>query len=203
MLIKAKRLSQYLRDGGPKGLTIVPTPDLAEFEKTGAASIDLRLGRWFITFRPTRMHRLEVALPGQAPANEAGLTKTHYVPFGGDFTLHPGSFILGITLEWLRLPPSLGGFIGGKSSWGRRGLIIETAAGIHPGFSGCLTLEMTNLGEVPISIIPGMPICQVVFHETSDSDALNQSAFNGKRKPNLGVIRVDPVLEKLRRPIPA
>jgi len=95
MLMKSKRLSEYLRDTGPNGLIMVPTPDLAEFEKTGAASIDLRLGRWFITFRPTRLHRLEVAMPGQAPANEAGLTKTHYVPFGGDFTLHPGSFCPG------------------------------------------------------------------------------------------------------------
>jgi dCTP deaminase len=203
MLIKAKLLSKFLRDDGPNGLTIVPLPDLLTFEDSGAASIDLRLGRWFTTFRPTRMSRLEVAREGRAPANEAGLTKLHYVPFGEDFTLHPGGFVLGITLEWLRLPPGLGGFVGGKSSWGRRGLIIETAAGIHPGFSGCLTLEMTNLGEVPIAIIPGMPICQVVFHKTSDLDALNQSAFNGRRKPNLGVIKTDPVLEKLMRPIPS
>jgi hypothetical protein len=47
-----------------------------------------------------------------------------------------------------------------------------------------------------------MPICQVVFYKASDEDALNQSAFNGKRKPNLGVIRVDPIVEKLMKPIP-
>jgi dCTP deaminase len=146
MLIKSRLLTEYLRKGGPEGLTIVPLPELSAFENSGSASIDLRLGRWFTTFRPTRMSRLEVARQGQTPANEAGLTKAHYVPFGEDFTLHPGSFVLGITLEWLRVPAGLGGFIGGRSSWGRRGLIIETAAGIHPGFSGCLTLEMTNLG---------------------------------------------------------
>jgi dCTP deaminase len=202
MLVKAKLLTEYLRDRSANGLTIVPLPNLSDFEDSGAASIDLRLGRWFITFRATRMPRLEVARPGEDPANEVGLTKLHYVPFGQDFTLHPGSFVLGITLEWLRLPPGLGGFVGGKSSWGRRGLIIETAAGIHPGFSGCLTLEMTNLGEVPIAILPGMPICQVVFHKTSDDNSLNQSAFNGRRKPNLGIIRTDPILEKLTKEIP-
>lgn len=199
MLVKAKSLVEYLRNEGPSRLTIVPLPDLSKFENTGAASIDLRLGRWFITFRPTRMSRLEVADQGQAPANEAGLTKLHYVPFGEDFTLHPRGFVLGITLEWLRVPAGLGGFVGGRSSWGRRGLIIETAAGIHPGFSGCVTLEMTNLGEVPIAIVPGMPICQVVFHQTSDSTASYQSAFHGRRKPTLGVIRVDPILAKLKQ----
>ncbi len=202
MLVKARALADYIRTGGPDGLTVVPLPDISKIEETGAASIDLRLGRWFITFRPTRMSRLEVTDQGEAPTNEAGLTKLHFVPFGDAFTLHPRGFVLGITLEWLRLPAGLGGFVGGKSSWGRRGLIIETAAGIHPGFSGCLTLEMTNLGEVPIAILPGMPICQVVFHQTSDSDTLNLSTFHGRRKPNLGVIRVDPVLEKLKQPIP-
>jgi dCTP deaminase len=200
MLFKSKALTELLHKPGVEGLTIVPQPPLDEFEKTGAASIDLRLGRWFTTFRPTKMSRLDVVRKGDEPANEVGLTKSHYVPFGEDFILHPGSFVLGITLEWLRLPPGIGGFVGGKSSWGRRGLIIETAAGIHPGFSGCLTLEMTNLGEVPIAIVPGMPICQVAFYATSDSDATNQSMFDGKRKPNLGVIRVDPVLEKLMKP---
>jgi dCTP deaminase len=203
MLVKAKLLTKYLRDEGPEGLTIVPLPDLSNFENSGAASMDLRLGRWFTTFRPTKMSRLAVARQGQDPANELGLTKLHYVPFGQEFILHPGSFVLGITLEWLRLPSSLGGFVGGKSSWGRRGLIIETAASIHPGFSGCLTLEMTNLGEVPISIVPGMPICQVVFHKGSDDEALNQSTFDGRRKPTLGVIRFDPVLEQLMKPIPS
>src|SRR5665213_478409 len=116
MLLKTKLLAKFLRDDSQKGLTIVPRPNVAELETANAASIDLRLGRWFITFRPTKMSRLDVARQGQDPINEAGLTKTHYVPFGEDFTLHPGGFVLGITLEWLRLPASLGGFVGGKSS---------------------------------------------------------------------------------------
>ena len=62
-----------------------------------------------------------------------------------------------------------------------------------------ITLEITNLGEVPIAIVPGMPICQVVFHRTEGDHEKNESAFNGKRKPTLGQIRMDAVLEKLSK----
>ncbi|MGH7008508.1 MAG: dCTP deaminase [Stellaceae bacterium] len=199
-LLKGKAIVVALKPEG--GLTIVPPPSLSELENSGAASIDLRLGRWFVTLRATRVSLLDISKSHDSPINENKLTKQHYVPFGQTFVLHPGSFVLGGTLEWVSLPPGLGGFVGGKSSWGRRGLIIETAAGIHPGFSGCLTLEMTNLGEVPIAIVPGMPICQVVFHKTSDSDEKNISSFNGKRKPTLGRIQADTILEKLSRQLP-
>jgi dCTP deaminase len=76
--------------------------------------------------------------------------RQHFVPFGQKFVLHPGRFALGSTLEWLRLPATMSGYVTGKSSLGRHGLIIETAAGIHPSFSGCLTLELANVGEVPL-----------------------------------------------------
>lgn len=69
--------------------------------------------------------------------------------------MHPKTFLLAVTLEWIRVPLHLAGMITGKSSWGRRGLIVETAPGIHPGFTGCLTLELTNVGEIPIAISPG------------------------------------------------
>lgn len=88
-----------------------------------------------------------------------------YVPFGSTFIVHPGRFVLAATLEWVRVPETLGGFITGKSTIGRRGLIIETAAGLHPCFSGCITLELANSGEVPIALVPGMRICQVFFHK--------------------------------------
>src|SRR3954467_386484 len=61
-----------------------------------------------------------------------------FVPFGKRFYLHPGKFALGMTLEWLRMPKCLTGSVVGKSSWGRRGLVIETAPCVHPGYLGCL-----------------------------------------------------------------
>lgn len=95
--------------------------------------------------------------------------KRHFVSFGDRFVLHPNSFVLGSTLEWIRVPVNMGGYVTGKSSWGRRGLIIETAAGIHPGFTGCLTLELTNVGEVPIALYPAFFICQVFFHAIQEN----------------------------------
>ncbi len=201
MLLKTNALDKLIKSDDADSLIVVPTSDLVKLPQ-GGASIDLRLGRWFTTLRPTKVPVLDVSKSGDEPHNESAMTRQQYVPFGKKFYLHPGKFVLGVTLEWIRVPSFLGGFVGGKSSWGRRGLIIETAAGIHPGFSGCLTLEITNLGEVPIAIIPGMPICQVVFHRTEGNEDKNESAFNSKRKPTLGQIRMDAVLEKLSKPLP-
>jgi dCTP deaminase len=103
-------------------------------------------------------------------------------------------------MEWMRIPSDLAGYVVGKSSWGRRGLVIATAVGIHPGFSGCLTLEITNLGEMPIKIMPGMQICQLFLHDVStDSQNKDQSTFVGKRRPSLGAVRPDPIAEQLAR----
>jgi dCTP deaminase len=81
----------------------------------------------------------------------------------------------------------------GKSSWGRRGLIIATAIGVHPGFKGCLTLELTNVGEIPVAIKPGMAVCQLFLHEVREhgGEWVDQSQFVGMRKPRLGKISLD------------
>ena len=129
------------------------------------------------------------------------LSKYQFVPFGDRYILHPGQFILGITFEWLKFPSDLAGFVTGKSSWGGRGLIIETAAGIHPGFCGCLTLEIGNVGPVPIPLIPGMEICQVFFEKASGRSSGATSQFDLRRRPVVGKIEVDETLEKLREPI--
>jgi dCTP deaminase len=181
-------------------LSVVPQPDLASIRNDGTASIDLRLGRWFRTLRSSRTHLLDIAmgLPQDFSQQEAHLTKEHFVRFGEQFVLHPHNFVLGITLEWVRIPPDLGGYIAGKSSLGRRGLIIETASGLQPGFSGCLALELSNVGEVPLALRPGMRVCQIFLHHLSGSRAA-KSQFSGRRKPVLGNVHADDVLRKLRR----
>jgi dCTP deaminase len=138
-------------------------PKIDDLVNSGSAAVDIRLGTWFVTPRNTRLAVLNLVRKPEDHIDEAKLTKRHYVPFGGQFILHPRSFVLAATLEWIRLPADLAGYIHGRSSWGRRGLIIATASGIHPGFTGCLTLELTNLGEIPIEITPGMAICQLFF----------------------------------------
>jgi dCTP deaminase len=180
-------------------LSIVPQPNLEEIAATGAASVDLRLGRWFRTLRPTRTAHLNMK-PASAvadPKDKLIHTKEHFVRFGEPFILHPSNFVLGITLEWMRLPSDLAGYVTGKSSLGRRGLIIETAAGIQPGFSGCLALELSNVGEVPIALLPGMLICQIFLHEVGPDPKFAKSQFAGRRKPILGTVKSDPILDKL------
>jgi dCTP deaminase len=128
---------------------------------------------------------------------EARAAKHYFVPFGQQFILHPGRFVLASTLEWMKFPASLGGYVTGKSTWGRRGLVIETAAGIHPGFNGCLTLELANVGEVPIIIRPGMRICQIFVHEVRDGGLVSAGPLTGRRRPFLGSPKDDPTLTRL------
>src|SRR4051812_48303290 len=129
MILKADRIAERLKkaaqDDELDPLVLTPHPDLAELENSGAAAIDLRLGCWFSSLRHTRLAYLDIS----TQANESELTRTQYVPFGAKFMLHPQTFVLGVTLEWMRLPRDLAGYVIGKSSWGRRGLIIATATG--------------------------------------------------------------------------
>lgn len=198
MILKSDKLAERLNQGADPTtadpLVITPSVNLTELAQTGAGSIDLRLGTWFMTLRQARMNCLEIDKPG----GQAKLTKTHFVPFGGEYYLHPRSFVLAVTLEWMRLPRDLAAYVIGKSSWGRRGLIIATATGVHPGFKGCLTLELGNVGELPIAIKPGMQICQLFFHTVStDDNAVDQSLFIGLRRPFLGKAELDPIAKKL------
>lgn len=201
-MLKADYLAKLLKEGKKEDesdpLVITPTPDIEKLRVSGSASIDLRLGTWFVTLKRSRMAFLRVS----DPSPQTQLTKTYYVPFGDEFYLHPRSFILGITLEWLRLPTSLAAYVIGKSSWGRRGLIIATAASVHPGFKGCITLELSNLGEIPIAIRPGMSLCQLCIHkvERTEQDArieVDKSKFVGNRKPVLGDVKPDDIAKAL------
>lgn len=202
MILKADELANWISNP-PKDpqerFFVRPTPDLQHLGDSGAASIDLRLGTWFVTLPRTRFTHLDVLDElDPAEADAAKLAKTHYRPFHKPFILHPKDFVLAVTLEWLRLPNKLAGYVVGRSSWGRRGLIIATAAGVHPGFAGCLTLELSNVGEVPIALVPGVTICQVFFHrvETRSSN-IDRSPFLGSRKPGVGTIRRDDIALRL------
>ncbi len=197
------RLTGESADHRPEDpLSIIPCFGKEKSKNTGEASIDLRLGRWFLLLRNDRTPLLEVK--EKAPQTGEKFDKLParqvYVPFGAKFYVQPGAFVLAATLEWIRLPADLAGTITGKSSWGRRGLVIETAAAIHPGFAGCLTLEISNLGGIPIELKPGMTICQILFQKTSD-DYVSESSFDGMRRPEISSISMDEVARRLGRPI--
>lgn len=122
------------------------------------ASYDLRLGHSFRVFHNHRVTSIDLKDP---PSN---LTEQVVVGDDESFAIHPGEFVLGRTLERVKIGDDLVARIEGKSSLGRLGLIVHATAGfVDPGFEGSLTLEITNLTRVPIILWPNLPIAQLSF----------------------------------------
>src|SRR5436190_18046335 len=122
------------------------------------SSVDVRVDRSFRVFNNARYPYIDVREPME------DLTELVTVKDDQPFILHPGEFVLGQTLERVRLPDDLVARLEGKSSLGRLGLVIHsTARFVDPGFEGNLTLELSNLATLPITIYHGMPIGQISF----------------------------------------
>jgi dCTP deaminase len=122
------------------------------------SSVDLHLGDDFQVFRNSRYPYID-------PAREQpGLTEPVTVSREEPFVLHPGEFALGTTVERIGLPGDIVGRLEGKSSLGRLGLLIHSTAGyVDPGWEGSLTLELSNVANLPILLSPGMKIGQISF----------------------------------------
>jgi deoxycytidine triphosphate deaminase len=130
-------------------------------------SIDIRLGTKFMTAKRTQQTSFA---PLEATAEDAlSLQRRTEIPFGEKFVLHPDQLALASSLEYICLPRDLAASVVTRSTFGRAGLLGATAVYVHPGFRGCLTLELLNLGEVPIQLQPGMRIAQLVFFRQGGS----------------------------------
>ncbi len=126
------------------------------------SSVDLHLYDEFLVFRNSRRPFIDV----REPQND--LTDLIRVESGDAFILHPGEFVLGSTSEIVGIPVDLVGRLDGKSSLGRCGLMIHSTAGyVDPGFYGRLTLELSNVANLPIALYPGMRIAQISFSQMS------------------------------------
>ena len=124
------------------------------------SSVDLRVDRGFAVFENHR----HPAIDPRAPQDD--LTKLVEVAEDEPFMLHPGEFVLGSTLETVTLGVDVVARLEGKSSLGRLGLLIHSTAGfVDPGFSGSITLELSNVATLPIAIYPGMKIGQISFYQ--------------------------------------
>jgi dCTP deaminase len=122
------------------------------------SSVDVRVDRRFRVFHNARYPYIDVRQPMEE------LTELVEPDDGQPFILHPGEFVLGQTLERVTLPDDVVARLEGKSSLGRLGLLIHSTAGfVDSGFSGNLTLELSNVANLPITIYHGMPIGQVSF----------------------------------------
>lgn len=197
MILKSDKIIDRIASKEKDRLVIEPI-NIEDLKKSASNSVDLRLGTRFLSTKHSRSTILDIENENEDINKQKRLMEPHYIPFGNKFILHPRDFVLGVTLEWVKLPFDLSGYVQGRSSWGRRGLVIATAVGVHSGFSGCLTLELTNLGEVPIAIYPGMTICQLFIHKVSTELKQSDSTiFFGKSRPVLGRISLDPTARLL------
>jgi dCTP deaminase len=148
------------------------------------SSIDVRVDRFFRVFHNARYPYIDVREP------QEDLTELVEVDDETPFILHPGEFVLGSTLERIRLPDDLVARLEGKSSLGRLGLLIHSTAGfIDPGWDGHVTLELSNVANLPITIYVGMKIGQLSFVQLSEaaeapygSEQLG-SKYQGQRGP--------------------
>jgi dCTP deaminase len=139
---------------------LVVTP-LLDRKQVGPGSVDLRLGTDFLLLRRVRGAGVD---PASAASIEGESHEHVTVGLGDAIWLHPQQFVLGATLEFLRIPPDLGAYVVGRSSWGRIGLIVATAIMVQPGYAGSLTLELVNEGDAPIRLYPGLRIAQLAVH---------------------------------------
>src|ERR671910_228058 len=127
------------------------------------SSVDVRVDRFFRVFNNARHPFIDVKKPME------DLTELVEVKDSAPFILHPGEFVLGSTLERISLPDDLVARLEGKSSLGRLGLLIHSTAGfIDPGWDGHVTLELSNVANLPITIYAGMKIGQVSFVQLSE-----------------------------------
>jgi dCTP deaminase len=148
------------------------------------SSFDVRLDRLFRLFDN---HKYAVIDPAQ---EQPELTRLVEVDQGEGFVLHPGEFVLASTYETVTLPPDVAARLEGKSSLGRLGLLTHSTAGfIDPGFSGHVTLELSNVATLPIKLWPGMKIGQLCFFRLSSpsehpyGSAKYGSRYQGQRGP--------------------
>jgi dCTP deaminase len=148
------------------------------------SSVDVRLDRFFRVFEN---HKYSVIDPS---IEQSELTREVAVEANEEFILHPGEFVLASTYEVITLPDDIAGRLEGKSSLGRLGLLTHSTAGfIDPGFSGHITLELSNVANLPVKLFPGMKIGQLCLIKLSSpaenpyGSALYGSRYQGQRGP--------------------
>jgi len=153
VILSDRDIKRYLREGR---IRIEPLDREVQVQPS---SVDLRLGNHFKIFKHTRKSHIDPLRD-----NVEEYTEDVFIGDGESFILHPGEFVLATTKEWVEVPPELVARVEGRSSLGRLALLVHATAGfIDAGFRGRITLELSNVGKMPIALRPGMRICQLAF----------------------------------------
>ena len=164
------------------------------FQHIHASSMDLRLGNIFKVYEHSRYALLDPKNPKTFAMNMRVIN----VADGDPFIVQPGEFILGVTQEKLTVPNDLVVRVEGRSSLGRLGIIVHSTAGfVDPGFSGTITLEISNLNRLPVALYPGMRVCQIAFESMSSPadtpyNMKPHSKYQGQVLPEESRLSIDP-----------
>lgn len=164
MVLSNVDIRKYILEGKIK---ITPEPDLGI--QLGSCSIDFRLGNIFRVFEHSKYPYIDL----KSKVNVDDLMRRVDVPDGDAFTMQPGEFVLAATQEKLELADDVMARLEGRSSLGRLGIIVHSTAGLFdPGWVGNATLELGNLGRMPVILYPGMRICAFTFEQLSSPSSV-------------------------------
>ncbi len=190
MILSDRDIKKAIESGRVK----VETDQTELFRYIHASSMDLRLGNVFKVYEHSKYAVLDPKNPKTFAQNMRIIT----IADGDPFIVQPGEFILGVTQEKITVPDDLVVRVEGRSSLGRLGIIVHSTAGfVDPGFSGTITLEISNLNRLPVALYPGMRVCQLAF-ETMSSPAETPynlkpfSKYQGQVLPEESRLSIDP-----------
>mgnify|MGYP003184095389 FL=1 len=188
-----KTIKEYLEEGK---IVIDPLKDEQQIQPS---SVDMRLGDEFKVFKVIRKPYID-------PKDEEDIAEymeSSTVPEGEAFIIHPNEFALATTQEYVKVPDDLVARVEGRSSMGRLGVTMHVTAGyVDPGFEGRITLEISNIGAMPVALYPGQRVCQLVFETMTTPAELpyghpkRNSKYMKQLKPESSRVKLDYELKK-------
>ena len=196
-ILSDKDIKEHLKSG-----KIVINPLTNPEVQIQPSSVDLRIGSEFKGFRIIRKPCID-------PMDQSDLDsymESFYIDEGEPFIIHPGEFALATTYETIKLPHDLVARVEGRSSMGRLGVTMHVTAGyIDPGFMGKITLEISNIGKMPVALYTGQRVCQIVFETmTSPSERPyghpdRDSKYMGQKSPVTSKIKHDYEIKNINK----
>lgn len=192
-ILSDKTIKEYLEEGK---IVIDPLKDEQQIQPS---SVDMRLGDEFKIFKVIRKPYID-------PKDEEDIAEymeSSTVPEGEAFIIHPNEFALATTQEYVKVPDDLVARVEGRSSMGRLGVTMHVTAGyVDPGFEGRITLEISNIGAMPVALYPGQRVCQLVFETMTTPAELpyghpkRNSKYMKQLKPESSRVKLDYELKK-------
>jgi dCTP deaminase len=159
-------------------------------------TIDIRLGTKFIMTQRTQIPYID---PIRSESDEIMKSLQRVdLPIGSSITIHPHMMILAATLEYICLPLNLCASVVTRSTYGRLGILSATAVHVHPGFRGCLTLELVNFGDTAVLLYPGIRIAQLVIYNAGESEIPEKPKYHLVTEPEFPKLWQESDLEVLR-----